>query len=41
MNNILHDDHYSLAKKNIEKKNFELAKDNLLKCLDLKVSFET
>ena len=29
------------AKKNIEEKNYEKAKDNLLKCLDFKDSFET
>ena len=41
MNNISHYEYYSHAKKNIEEKNYEKAKDNLLKCLDLKDSFET
>ena len=41
MNNISHFEYYSHAKKNIEEKNYEKAKDNLLKCLDLKNSFET
>ena len=41
MNNISHYEYYSHAKKNIEKKNYEKAKDNLLKCLDLKDSFES
>ena len=40
MNNISHYEYYSHAKKNIEEKNYEKAKDNLLKCLDLKDSFE-
>ena len=34
------EEHYSLAKKNIEKENYEQAKESLLKCLNLKPSFE-
>ena len=41
MKNSLHNEYYVLAKKSIEKKDFEQAKVNLLKCLDLKHSFET
>ena len=34
------EEHYSLAKKNIEKEDYEKAKESLLKCLNLKPSFE-
>ena len=34
------EEHYSLAKKNIEKEDYEQAKESLLKCLNLKPSFE-
>ena len=30
------EEHYSLAKKNIEKEKYEQAKESLLKCLNLK-----
>ena len=34
------EDHYSLAKKNIQDENYKQAKVNLLKCLDFKPSFD-
>ena len=34
------EEYYSLAKKNLEKENHEQAKKYLLKCLDIKPSFE-
>ena len=40
MNKTSHYEYYSHAKKNIEEKNYETSKDNLLKCLDFKNSFE-
>ena len=40
MKNSLHNEYYVLAKK-YRKKDFKQAKVNLLKCLDLKHSFET
>ena len=34
------EDVYSLAKKNIQDENYKQAKDNLLKCLNFKPSFD-
>ena len=34
------EEHYSLAKKNIEQEHYEQAKENLLKCLNYNQSFE-
>ena len=34
------EEHYSLAKKTLKKENYEQAKESLLKCLDIKPSFE-
>ena len=40
MTNFFFEEYYLLAKQNFEKKNYKKAKENLLKCIDLKNSLE-